>query len=264
MLATISGMRLRTSFSRACAIRSSLSAAKPTQNGGAGKRGDASARMSGFSTSSKVGAPLPRRLLDLLRRRRRRRASRRPPRWRRRRRSSRRRGQHRGVHLLRRRRRRCGARRAASAERTGPATSVTSAPASARRARDREAHLAARPVGQAAHRIDRLEGRPGGDEHALRPASALRLEEGDQLGEQLGRLEHAAVADLAAGLVAAAGAEHGGAVGAQLRDVALRRRMRPHLAVHRRRDEQRAALDRPRQAQQREQVVGAARAAAWR
>ena len=49
---------------------------------------------------------------------------------------------------------------------TGPATSVTSAPASARGARDREAHLAARQVGDAAHRVDRLEGRAGGDQHA--------------------------------------------------------------------------------------------------
>jgi hypothetical protein len=34
--------------------------------------------------------------------------------------------------------------------------------------------------------------------------------------------------------------------------------MRPHLAVHRRRDEQRTALDRARQAQQAQQVVGSA------
>jgi hypothetical protein len=140
---------------------------------------------------------------------------------------------------------------------TGPATSVTSAPASAAGAGDREAHLAARAVGQPAHRIDGLEGRPGGDEH---PAAGepLRLEERDHVGKQFGRLEHPPVADFAAGLVAAARAEHGRAVAAQLADVALRRRMRPHLAVHRRRDQQRAALDRPGQAEQREQVVGAA------
>ena len=79
---------------------------------------------------------------------------------------------------------------------------------------DREAHLAARAVGQAAHRIDRLEGRPGGHQHAL-AGEQLRLEEGDQRVAQLGGLEHPAVADLAAGLVAAARAEHGRAVGAR-------------------------------------------------
>ncbi len=73
--------------------------------------------------------------------------------------------------------------------------------------REREAHLAARPVGQAAHRIDRLEGRAGGDQHGA-ALQHLRLEERDQLGEQLLGLEHPAVADLAAGLVAARRAEH--------------------------------------------------------
>ena len=99
---------------------------------------------------------------------------------------------------------------------TGPATSVTSAPASRAARAIGEAHLAARQVGDAAHRVDRLEGRPGGDEHAL-AEQRLRLEERDQLLEQLVGLEHAAVADLAAGLLAAAHAEHGGAVGRDLR-----------------------------------------------
>jgi hypothetical protein len=85
----------------------------------------------------------------------------------------------------------------------------------------------------------------------------LGLKERDQVGQQFGGFEHAAVTDLAAGLVAAAGAEHEGAVTLDLRHVAFRGRVRPHLAVHGRRDQQRAALDRPRQAHQAQQVVGA-------
>jgi hypothetical protein len=71
------------------------------------------------------------------------------------------------------------------------------------------------------------------------PASSLGCEEGDDVFEQLRRLEHAAVAGLAAGLEAAAHAQHGGAVGRQLHQVALGGRVRPHLAVHGRRDQQR-------------------------
>jgi hypothetical protein len=123
------------------------------------------------------------------------------------------------------------------------------------RLREGEAHLAARPVRQPAHRIDRLEGRARGDQHRA-ALQHLRLEERNQFGEQLFGLEHAAVADLAAGLVATRRAEDDGAVGTQLRGIPLRRRMRPHLAVHRRREQQRTALDRPRQAQQAQQIAG--------
>ena len=83
-------------------------------------------------------------------------------------------------------------------------------------------------------------------------------EEGDERVAELGGFEHAAVADLAAGLLAGRRAEHGGAVGRDLRHVAQRRRVRPHLAVHRRRHQQRAAFDGPGQAHQAQQLVGAA------
>jgi hypothetical protein len=44
-----------------------------------------------------------------------------------------------------------------------------------RGARDGKAHLAARQVGDAAHRVDRLEGRAGGDQH-FPAGEQLRLE----------------------------------------------------------------------------------------
>ena len=125
------------------------------------------------------------------------------------------------------------------------------------RAREGETHLAAGQVGQATHRVDGLEGGPGRDQHA--PArQALRLERGDELVAQCLGLQHAAVASLAAGLVAGVGAQHHRTVGAQLRHVALGGRVRPHLAVHRRRHQQRHTLGGPGQAQQRQQVVGTA------
>ena len=124
-------------------------------------------------------------------------------------------------------------------------------------ARDREAHLAARAVGEAAHRIDRLEGRPGGDSTRL-PASSLGWKKAissssSSAGSSIrpSPISPQAWSPLPGPSTVAPSAR-------ELGEVALRRRMRPHLAVHRRRDQQRAALDRPRQAEQRQQVVGAA------
>ena len=136
----------------------------------------------------------------------------------------------------------------------GPLTSVTVGARLGRRLREREAHLARARVGDAAHRVDRLERRAGGEQHAL-ARQHLRLRPRDDRGEDLLRLQHAAVAGLAAGLVAGAGPEDDDAVGDELRDVALGGRVGPHLPVHRRRDEQRAFA---REAQRRQQVVGVA------
>jgi hypothetical protein len=63
-------------------------------------------------------------------------------------------------------------------QRTGPATSVTARPPR-RGAGDGKTHLAAGVVGDAAHRVDGLEGGPGRDQHAA-AGQALGLEEGDQ------------------------------------------------------------------------------------
>ncbi len=86
-----------------------------------------------------------------------------------------------------------------------------------------------------------------------RPASSFGCRPGDDGVEDLLRLQHPALAGLAARLVAAAGAEHDDAVGDEPRDVALVGRVRPHLPVHRGRDEQRAVA---RERQRGQQIVG--------
>ena len=146
---------------------------------------------------------------------------------------------------------RCG-RPPASADCTGPGHQRHCRARFGAGARQREAHLAGTRVGEAAHRIERLEGRPGRQQHPL-AGQRLRLQEGDQRVEQFLRFQHAALADFAAGLLASSRTENGDAVGCQLRDVALRRRLFPHLPVHRRRHQQRAVA---RQAQRGQQIVG--------
>lgn len=75
-------------------------------------------------------------------------------------------------------------------------------------ARERRSHLAARQVGDAAYRIYGLESRACGEQH-LSALQALRLEEGDQVLDDFGRLQHAPVAAFPAGLLAARRAEDG-------------------------------------------------------
>ena len=98
---------------------------------------------------------------------------------------------------------------------------------------------------------------PAADQHAL-ARQRLGAKEADQFFEQLFGLEHAPVADLATRLLTTRGAEDVRAIGAQLRCVALGGRMGPHLAVHRRSDQQRTSFDRPSQAEKTQQIVGAA------
>ena len=113
-------------------------------------------------------------------------------------------------------------------------------------------HLAAGEVGDAAYRIDRLEGRAGSEQYLL-AGEQLGLEVGDHRIENVLGFEHAPFADFATGLFAAGWAEDRDAIAAQRGDIALRRRFAPHLAVHRRGDEQRAVA---RQRQRCQQVVG--------
>ncbi|MDT4855415.1 hypothetical protein FQZ97_897680 [compost metagenome] len=126
-----------------------------------------------------------------------------------------------------------------------------------RGARDGKTHLAAGEVGQAAHRVDGFKGGAGAHQHLL-AREHLGLEEADQVVQKLVGLQHAAVPGFTTGLIARAHVEHGGAVSAQLLDVALRGRVRPHFAVHGGGQDQRHALDGARQAHQREQFVGPA------
>ncbi len=85
------------------------------------------------------------------------------------------------------------------------------------------------------------------------PREDLRLRRRHHGGEDLVGLLHAALAGLAARLLAGARAEHDDAVGDELRDVALIRGVRPHLPVHRRRDDQRAIA---RERERGQEIVG--------
>ena len=87
------------------------------------------------------------------------------------------------------------------------------------------------------------------------PARSFGCRDAVDRGEDLLGLQHPALAGLAAGLVAGARAEHDDAVGGEPRDVALVRGVRPHLPVHRGRDEQRAVA---RERQRGQEVVGVA------
>ena len=120
----------------------------------------------------------------------------------------------------------------------------------------REAHFSARQVRNAPHGINGLIGGAGSDQHLL-TRQRFRREEGNDVFEQLIGLQHAAVAGLAAGLKAGAHTQHRGAIGRQLPEIALRRRMRVHLAVHGRRDQEGHLVDGPCQAHQTEQVISA-------
>ena len=120
--------------------------------------------------------------------------------------------------------------------------------------RHREAHLAAAGIGDAAHGVDRLERRTRRQQHAL-AGEDLGLPRRDQCGEQRFGLEHPAVAVFVARELAVVGTEYGDAIVGQLRHVALRGLVRPHLPVHRRGDQQRAFAG---EAQRRQEIVGAA------
>ena len=80
----------------------------------------------------------------------------------------------------------------------------------------------------------------------------LGTERSRDFSEDLLGLEHPPHATLAVGMVAHRRPEDADAVGAQALDVALRRRVLPHLHVHGRRYHERTAA---REAQGREQVV---------
>ena len=103
-----------------------------------------------------------------------------------------------------------------------------------------KAHFAAGSVGDATYRVNGFVGRASRNQHLLACQYA-----GSKLGGhgfvQFPGLKHAAVAHFATGLLAAAHAQHMGAVGSDLRQIALRGGMGIHFAVHGRRNQQRRA-----------------------
>ena len=125
---------------------------------------------------------------------------------------------------------------------TGPDTSVTSAPAAAAGARDRVALLAGRAVRDVAHRIDRLVRRARRDDDALA---------GERLVSTAARAEQPSIAatissgsamrPMPASPLSAISPAFGPTVATpsamSCAEIALRRRMRPHARVHRRREQ---------------------------
>ena len=126
----------------------------------------------------------------------------------------------------------------------------------ARRAGNGKAHLAARQIGDAAHRIDCLESRSCRHQHMVSD-QLLGRQIGRHVFENLCGFEHAAVAGLAAGLLAVAHAQNHRTILCHGLHIALGRGMQPHIAVHGRCQQKRHALDRTRQAQQAQQLVRA-------
>ena len=125
-----------------------------------------------------------------------------------------------------------------------------------RRTGNGKAHLAAGEVADTAHRVHGLKSRPGGDQNPP-TLQHFGLEMGYQVFQNFLGFEHAPVALFATGLVARAHIQHKAAVGAQLRNIALGGRVRPHFPVHGGRDQQGHGGNRTGQAQEAEQIVGA-------
>ena len=160
--------------------------------------------------------------------------------------------EHRGAHLLRgldedglcRRRRR---------ERSRPADQDHFRSAPQRRFRQRVAHLAAGAVAEIAHRIDRLMRRSSRNQHrlarqVLRNAKALQRRGDDVLG-----IGQSSSADHAARQIPAVRFDDVHTALPQNFQVGARRRVLPHVHVHRRSDDHRRL---GRKVQRRQKVVG--------
>ena len=122
---------------------------------------------------------------------------------------------------------------------------------------NRKAHLSARKVGDAAHRINRLISRSGGDQYPL-TCQHFRRKKSNDVFQQLRRLQHAAIAGFAASLETTANTQHRRTVGLKLCKISLRGRVSIHFPVHGWRYQQGNFVEGPGQAHQTEQIVGPA------
>ena len=86
------------------------------------------------------------------------------------------------------------------------------------------------------------------------PSHGFGPKECDQLLQQLGGLQHTAVARFATSLLARAHAQYNCTVNLRLGHIALSGRMRPHFPVHRWRKKQRHTPPRTSKAQQAKQL----------
>ena len=126
---------------------------------------------------------------------------------------------------------------------------------------DRITHFARARVGNAAYRIDWLEGGAGGDQRAFASeqfgAGPCRIERFDGFEQGLG-FQHATETSFTAGLVTFVRAENDHAIRAQPRHIALRRRVFPHFTIHCRRQHQRTFGGIARDAQRGQQIIAQA------
>ena len=104
--------------------------------------------------------------------------------------------------------------------------------------RERIAHFSAGMIGDDAHWVDGFLRGTSGDQNAF-AGEQFGLRPSIERGDDFGGLEHAAIADFAARLVAVAGADDVNAVGFKRGDISLRGGVLPHLQVHGGRDDER-------------------------
>ncbi len=121
---------------------------------------------------------------------------------------------------------------------------------------DGVALLARGAVGDVAHGVDRLMGRPARHQRAPALELARSGEEALDRGDDLERFGDAAHAGLAVGERAGIGSDPTDAAGFEQREIGLGRRVVPHHDVHRRRDEHRLVGREQRRARE---IVGKAR-----
>ena len=106
-------------------------------------------------------------------------------------------------------------------------------------ARQGDAHLARRNVGDAAHRVYGFKCGTRGNHHLHAKQRFARPHIGQQIGQLCG-FQHAPHADFSAGLFTRCGLKDYHAIVFELLNVAQIGRIEPHLHIHRRRDDQRA------------------------
>ena len=92
-------------------------------------------------------------------------------------------------------------------------------------------HLSRAVIGNVAHRVQRLAGGPGRDDDPLALQQPVLEQVGGGPGDDDGFLQ-AAGPDIAAGLLAAGGPDHGHAAPGQHSDICRRGRIAPHLLIH--------------------------------
>ena len=114
------------------------------------------------------------------------------------------------------------------------------------------AHLARTGVRDTAHRVNRLKRRPGRQHQLASGQQSGREKSAQRIAQGIG-CPHAPRPGFAARLFPLVRVENNDTIARKRREIALSGRVLPHLAIHRRGDQQRTVT---RQAQRREQIIG--------